>query len=164
MTIKMKPISEKAFAPFGRLIRHEAGVAIADASSAFFKGSMATLPVIEWVHLSESVSLPLKVTRLEHHPFSDQTFLPHSGSPYLVVVSSSQADGQPDLASARAFEVPGTIGVTFNAKVWHRSLAPLKAPSAFVMAMLRTGREDDTIIYALDARTNGTRTSPISVW
>ena len=150
MTIRPEPISEAAFAPFGTLIRHRDGVAIADASSAFVHDPAARQPVMEWVHMTESITLPLSVTRLEHHPFSSQTFLPHSGSPFLVVVCASFADGTPDVSGARAFEVPGTLGVTFHAKVWHRSLAPRTAPSAFVMAMMRTGRDDDTIFCDLD--------------
>ena len=46
--------------------------------------------------------------------------------------------------------MPATVGVTFAAKVWHRSLAPLVAPSAFVMAMMRTGNGDDTVIRDLE--------------
>lgn len=150
MIIQTEPMSEAAFAPFGLLVRHADGVAIADASSAFVHDRAAHQPVMEWVHLNEKVMLPLDVGRLEHHPFSSQTFLPHSDSPFLVVVCPSRADGAPDCAHARAFVVPRTSGVTFHARVWHRSLAPLAAPSAFVMAMMRTGRDDDTVFLDLD--------------
>lgn len=148
-SIPVEPISGAAFAPFGTIIRHVDGVAIADAGSAFVHDPAAHQPVMEWVHLSEKVTLPLSVKRLEHHPFSAQTFLPHSSCPFLVVVCPSLPDGAPDPAGARAFEVPAMLGVTFNAKVWHRSLAPLVAPSAFVMAMMRTGRNDDTVFEDL---------------
>ena len=150
ITIKIEPISQAAFAPFGLVIEHVEGVAIADAGSAFVHDPAAQQPVMEWVRLSEKVTLPLSVTRLEHHPFSAQTFLPHSASPFLVVVCPTRDDGSPDPAGARAFEVPSTQGVTFHAKAWHRSLAPLSAPSAFVMAMMRTGRNDDNVFHDLD--------------
>ena len=150
MKIKVEPISEAAFAPFGSIIRHAAGVVIADAGSAFVGETRAVQPTLEWVHLTQKVALPLTVAQLEQHPFSAQTFLPHSETPYLVVVCPSLADGSPDTGGARAFEMPPTVGVTFTARVWHRSLAPLKAPSAFVMAMLRTGDADDTVIRDLE--------------
>ncbi len=159
--VPTEAISDVAFAPFGRVIRHADGAVIADASSAFAHDPAAHLPVLEWVHLTEKVTLPLAVTRLEHHPFSAQTFLPHADSPFLVVVCPSLADGSPDVTKARAFTVSARAGVTFHAGVWHRSLAPLVAPSAFVMAMRRTGRDDDTVFHDLangfaieDPRTN----------
>jgi ureidoglycolate lyase len=150
MMIKVEPISEAAFAPFGSIVRHAKGPVIADAGSAFVGDPRARLPVLEWVHLTQKVALPLTVTQLEQHPFSAQTFLPHSSSPYLVVVCPSLADGSPDISGARAFEMHPTTGVTFAATVWHRSLAPLDAPSAFVMAMMRTGNGDDTVVRDLE--------------
>lgn len=154
MITRIEPATPIAFAPFGTLIAHEPGVAIADAGSAFVHDPAAKHPTLEWVHLAEKVELPLRITRLEHHPFSAQTFLPHSSSPYLVIACPSRADGLPDIQAARAFEMPGTLGVTFNAKVWHRSLAPLKAPSAFVMAMMRTGENNDTVFCDLETPIN----------
>jgi ureidoglycolate lyase len=151
ISIRAVPITSAAFAPFGVVVQHAPGAAIADAGSAFAADPAARQPVMEWVHLAQSVALPLEVTRLEHHPFSAQTFLPHSGSPFLVVVTPPLADGGPDADGACAFIVPGTMGVTFHARIWHRSLAPLTAPSAFVMAMMRTGRDDDTVFHDLSS-------------
>jgi ureidoglycolate lyase len=150
MAISVEPVSQNAFAPFGRIIQHANGAVIADAGSAFIHEPRATQPVLEWVHLTQKIALPLRVDQLEQHPFSAQTFLPHSNSPYLVVVCPSLADGSPDITGTRAFEMSPTLGVTFAAKVWHRSLAPLVAPSAFVMAMMRTGDGNDTVIRTLD--------------
>ncbi len=149
MIIRTEAISDEAFAPFGCVIRHTHGTAIADAGSAFAHDPTAELPVLEWVYLTEKITLPLDITRLEYHPFSAQTFLPHADSPFLVVVCPSLADGSPDITKARAFTVSAMAGVTFHARVWHRSLAPLAAPSAFVMAMRRTGRGDDTVFHDL---------------
>lgn len=151
MSIHVETLSHAGFAPYGSMIQHAPGAVIADAASGFVHEPEATIPTLEWVHLATGVSRPLAVHQLEHHPFSAQTFLPHSTTAYLVVVCPSRADGAPDISGARAFEVPPTVGVTFNAKVWHRSLAPLTAPSAFIMAMMRTGRNDDTVIVDLEA-------------
>lgn len=150
MPIIAKRITEAAFAPYGAVISHQPGVAIADASAAFSGGERAMQPVLEWVQLTTSVVLPTLVDKVEHHPFSDQTFLPHSQAPFLVVVCPARTDGSPDGEKAEAFVVPATNGVTFRRGVWHRSLAPLTAPSAFTMSMARTGRGDDTVIAALD--------------
>jgi ureidoglycolate lyase len=149
VNLRALPVTPAAFAPFGVVVQHASGAPIADAGSAFVADPVARQPVMEWVQLAESVAFPLAVTRLEHHPFSAQTFLPHSGSPFLVVVAPSLADGNPDVAGACAFIVPATSGITFHAKVWHRSLAPLSAPSAFIMAMMRTGRDNDTVFHDL---------------
>ena len=107
-------------------------------------------PTLEWMRLTFRVELPLSVDTLEQHPFSDQTFLPQSDSPLIVFVCPSRPDGAPDAAGARAFHLPATMGVTFRRGVWHRSLAPLAAPSVFAMAMARTGRGDDSLVAKLD--------------
>lgn len=144
MAIKVEPISEAAFRPFGALASHVAGEPLHVVSAAFAHLPDATIPALEWVRPVAQVALPITVDRLERHPFSAQTFLPQGKSPFLVVVCGSTADGEPDGASARAFLVPETVGVTFAAGVWHRSLAPLAPDTAYIMAMMRTGRDDDT--------------------
>jgi ureidoglycolate lyase len=155
--IRVAPISESAFAPFGSLVRHVEGVPIADASNAFAGAHpRANRPVLEWVRLAEGVQLPLAIERLEQHPFSAQTFLPHSGCPFLVVVCPALANGLPDALGLQAFEVPGHLGVNYAAGVWHHSLLPLQGlsvfgPSVFVMAMMRTGNNDDTVFHPFAA-------------
>lgn len=151
MAIRIEPISEPAFRPFGALARHGAGEALHVVSAAFAHLPEATIPALEWVRPVAQVSLPITVDRLERHPFSAQTFLPQGNSPFLVVVCGSAADGGPDAASARAFHVPDSVGVTFAAGVWHRSLAPLAPDTAYIMAMMRTGRDDDTEFRDLSA-------------
>jgi ureidoglycolate lyase len=151
-TIRVEPISDAAFAPFGSIIRHSEDVSIADASHAYAgSGRTTNQPVLEWVRLADGVELPLSIHRLEQHPFSAQTFLPHGGCPFLVVVCPSLANGMPDADGLRAFEVPEHLGVNYLAKIWHHSLLPLRDLSAFVMAMRRTGNNDDTVFHQLEA-------------
>jgi ureidoglycolate lyase len=150
MSIKVEPMSAEAFQPFGNVIAHAAGAVIADASGAFSGAEPGMAPTLEWMRLTFRVELPLSVDTLEQHPFSDQTFLPQSDSPLIVFVCPSRPDGAPDAAGARAFHLPATMGVTFRRGVWHRSLAPLAAPSVFAMAMARTGRGDDSLVAKLD--------------
>lgn len=151
MVIKAEPISEAAFRPFGALASHAAGEPLHVVSAAFAHLPDATIPALEWVRPPARVTLPIIVDRLERHPFSAQTFLPQGNSPFLVVVCGSLANGEPDAVSARAFLVPDTVGVTFAAGVWHRSLAPLAPDTAYIMAMMRTGRDDDTEFRDLPA-------------
>jgi ureidoglycolate lyase len=151
VAIKVEPISEAAFRPFGALASHVAGEPLHVVSAAFAHLPDATIPALEWVRPTVQVSLPIAVDRLERHTFSAQTFLPQGKSPFLVVVCGSAADGGPDALSARAFLVPDTVGVTFAAGIWHRSLAPLAPDTAYIMAMMRTGRDDDTEFCDLPA-------------
>ena len=53
------------------------------------------------------VALPLSVTRMENHPRSSQSFLPFTDTPIVLVVARPGADGQPDLATAKAFLARG---------------------------------------------------------
>lgn len=149
--VKVEAISEAAFRPFGALASHIAGEALHVVGAAFAHLPDATIPVLEWVRPVAQVSLPVVVDRLERHPFSAQTFLPQGNSPFLAVVCGATEDGGPDASSARAFLVPETVGVTFAAGVWHRSLAPLAPETAYIMAMMRTGRDDDTEFRDLPA-------------
>jgi ureidoglycolate lyase len=149
MHIKATIISSQAFSPFGGLVHHDAEQPLAVVSDAFAHHPDATIPALEWVRPKNSVSLPMQVEKLERHPFSAQTFLPHKQSSFLVVVCETDKDGAPKMASAKAFIVPSDIGVTFARGVWHRSLAPLEEGSGYTMAMMRTGRDDDTQFHDL---------------
>lgn len=149
MPVTILPITDAAFAPYGALVRPAEGKAMTVVEAAFAHLPDAATPALEWVRLKDAITLPLTVERVERHPFSAQTFLPQGDSPLLVVVCDSGADGMPDPATTRAFALPADTGVTFHAGAWHRSLAPRNPNSAYVMAMMRTGRNDDTEIVTL---------------
>ena len=147
--IRPEPISEEAFLPFGRVIRHQGTSVIADAGASFEADACARIPVLEWVRPAQCIGLPFRVERLERHPFSAQTFLPDGNTSFMVLVCPSAVDGAPDLMSIRAFMAPPDVGIVFQRGVWHHSLAPLGQPSFFVMGMMRTGADNDTEFFAL---------------
>jgi ureidoglycolate lyase len=89
--------------------------------------------------------LPITVDRVERHPHARQVFVPLQASRYLVTVMTAATDGRPDPASARAFVVPGTIGVAYREGVWHASMTVLDEEASFAVFMWRGGPDDDVV-------------------
>ncbi|KAJ7647130.1 galactose-binding domain-like protein [Roridomyces roridus] len=80
--------------------------------------------------ISKDGIVELKV--MERHPFTNQAFIPmgrgsgeglaEPGSAYLVVVAKNATDGQPDLATVRAFVATASQGIVYNTAVWRKWL------------------------------------------
>jgi ureidoglycolate lyase len=147
--ITIAPLTAEAFAPYGEVIAHAASGRrhffpevlehLAEAAQATF-----------WVSRVEAVAtLPLTVTMLERHPFSAQTFLPLTGSRYLVIVADSDPHGLPDSAGIRAFAAAPHQGVTYRRDVWHHGMTILEGPAEYAVLMHKTGRGDDDVFLDL---------------
>jgi len=88
-----------------------------------------------------------RITRLECHPFSSQTFIPLLCVAYLVVVAPQAADGGPDLSRLRAFAGDADVGVHYEAGVWHSPMSALGGPARFAVQMWRHDElENDVFI------------------
>jgi ureidoglycolate lyase len=96
-------------------------------------------------------SLPMRLTALERHPFSAQSFVPLDPGRYLVIVCEAGPDGHPDPKTLRAFLADGRQSVTFARNVWHHSMTVLDAGMEFAVAMGMTGRGDDDVFQDLGA-------------
>jgi ureidoglycolate lyase len=150
-TVTLEPLTPEGFAAFGDVASRPSGlrrrylptsVDCADDARTFslWISSAATV-----------VSLPLRLTTLERHPFTAQTFVPLDAGRYLVVVCTAAADGQPDLQRLRGFVAQSDQAVTFARNVWHHPMAVLDHHVEFVVAMVMTGRDDDDESIRLDA-------------
>lgn len=87
---------------------------------------------------------PMRLEQMECHLHSAQVFLPIGVSRYVVVVAPRAAGGEPDVAQARGFVVPGTMGVAYHPGTWHAGISVLDAEGSFFVAMWR-GRADDDV-------------------
>lgn len=78
---------------------------------------------------------------LERHEFSSQAFVPMGagGGKYLVLVALPGADGQPDLATLRAFMATSSQGISYHPNVWHHPLIALEATTDFACVVHETG-------------------------
>ena len=87
--------------------------------------------------------MPLRVTQMERHEFSSQSFVPLDVSRYVILAAPMAARGGPDVENVRAFVVPGNIGITYYINVWHHPMVVLDRPGRFAVVMFRDGGPQD---------------------
>jgi ureidoglycolate lyase len=90
------------------------------------------------------VTLPLAVTRMENHPHSSQSFLPFADTPIVLVVALPGVDGQPDLATAKAFLARGQ-GFSYAPGIWHIGVAGLETAVPVAGFMYEDGTPLDCV-------------------
>jgi ureidoglycolate lyase len=123
--LKLKPLTQEAFAHFGDVIqkrghkpaeinygqtRKYAGLTRVDLGDEESTAS---------VHLyrSRPVQLPFRVEVMEYHPLGSQAFFPLQKLPFLVIVAPA-AEILP-FSSIQGFFTNGEQGVNLNKGVWH---------------------------------------------
>jgi len=123
--LKLKPLTQEAFASFGDVIQKQghypeeinygqtrkyAGLAQVDAGD---EEGIATVHI----YRSRPVSLPFRVEVMEYHPLGSQAFIPLDRRPFLVIVAPP-AEKLP-FKSIQGFFTNGEQGVNLNKGVWH---------------------------------------------
>lgn len=142
MNIVASPIDPASFAPFGMII----GAPETAGERRIFSDS---LPAVEGLALQFHVNAvapsaaPITVSLLERHPHAAQAFVPMDVSRYVVTVAPTGADGAPDLSGVVSLELPGTVGVIYNAGVWHAGVTALDRIAHFAVLMYRGAPDDD---------------------
>lgn len=135
-TIKARPITADAFAPFGEILTaRPAPDKLINTGRCERHHALATVErgggeAIISIFRSQPVSLPYTCTLLERHPLGSQAFMPLSGDPWLSVVAPD-LDGRP--GAPLAFIVPAGMGVNIRANVWHGVLTPLDRAADFLV-------------------------------
>ena len=135
--LKVEPLAEEAFAPFGQVIEmdveksfmineghtrryHElAEVDVADG------GGTAIFSIFK----SSRREFPIEIKMMEHHPLGSQAFLPMQAADWLVVVS--EGDEIPTAETCRAFLASANQGVQYGKGVWHHPLLTLVVEQDF---------------------------------
>ena len=156
-TVAALPLSREAFQPFGDVV--SAGVGVGNAANqgtAVRFDRCATLASTRpeatpnlAVFRSVQRALPLRITLLEKHPCSTQTFLPMVCSRIVVVVAPAGADGAPDLDGLRAFVGVAGQGVTYGVGVWHHPIVAVDQDADLAMLAWEDGGADDCHEHAL---------------
>ncbi len=142
-----RPLDVAAFAPFGTVIEPEPTAVRRDHSAGLSSLRGAAAPYLSTTTVAP-VTLPLVTDVLERHAFSSQSFLPLDAASYLVVVAPD-AGGRPDVGAALAFIVPGALGITYHAGVWHHPMAALGRPARFAILMWCDGTAGDEEVLRL---------------
>ena len=149
-SITAEPISVEAFSQFGSVL-----VAPADFGRTYFDAGLANKRSsarcsLSVAHIGETSKFQLTATEMERHQFSSQSFIPIDVSRYLIAVARSLPTGRPDTRQARAFVVPGDIGITYGADVWHHPIAVLDRPRRFAILMWKDGSDQDEEFVKLE--------------
>lgn len=149
MKIQATPLTASDFAPFGQVLMAENEVPERKPWAARID-NMRTEAQANVTYMSlEPDHYPVEVSELERHRFSHQLFVPLTTTVHLVVVCRSLPDGNPDLASARAFHATEGQSVNYNANVWHAPRMVLSKPGSFVMIRWDEETEEDTELITL---------------
>lgn len=138
-TLRIKPLTKEAFAPFGEVIEtagHEP-VWINERTSQRYNDlapvdvqEAAGTPLIS-IFRALPRALPLLVQNLERHPLSSQAFYPLERRPFLVIVA--EQGSEPGAECLHAFLASGFQGVNYRRNTWHHSLIALEQPCDFLV-------------------------------
>jgi ureidoglycolate lyase len=135
MQIKLQPLTQEVFAPFGEVLSVPG-----KAGRSYFDGALANLrptvkPSLSFAHRDEVATLPFRATMMERLEFSSQSFVPIDVGRWFVMVAPHAPSGGPDMSRAQAFLPSPGQGVTFGANVWHHPLTVFDKPASFAIFM-----------------------------
>lgn len=134
--IKIEPIGQVSFAPFGNLvdctgapdkmINHGLCGRYHDRADLDFTDGAAGISLFQ----AQLRRLPLSLEMVERHPKGSQAFIPMSMHGFLVIVAKDNK-GKP--ARPMAFQTePGQV-INFHKNTWHGVLTPLNGPGLFAV-------------------------------
>ncbi len=150
--LPLSPLNAEAFAPYGSVIAHTGMEPRHYLPIDLDCSGDPGLRFATWVSLIETpLSGASVLTRMEHHPHSDQAFVPLSGQRYLVVVCDSDAMGLPDPATLKGFLGAPGQGVVYRKMTWHAGMQVYDAPAQFFVQMKQRILGDDDVFAALPA-------------
>jgi ureidoglycolate lyase len=90
-------------------------------------------------------TLPFDVTVMEHHPFSEQIFIPMAQTSFLIVVAHDDGYGRPDPTTIKAFTVTSDLAISYHPNTWHTGMATLHKKGQFAMFIYEDGSADDCV-------------------
>ena len=141
--IELSAPDAEALAPFGQFLTAPEQPGVRNFYSEVLREhGPQSAPVLHVNHVPET-KLPVQITQVERHPFAAQCFIPLDVERYAVVVMPSTRDGHPCIAKALALLVPGTMGVTYKANVWHVGATVFDRAGHFAVLMCRDGTDRD---------------------
>lgn len=129
--LRVEPLTEEAFAPFGQLVAAKArppDFRTESGTEGWEVDFHAGRPL---VMLLRTPYQPLRFAKLERHFGVTQTFLPLGGAPAVVAVAppSSDRTAIPAPADVRAFLLDGSQGYALARGTWHSlDRFPLRPP------------------------------------
>ncbi|MDX7950598.1 ureidoglycolate lyase [Lichenihabitans sp. Uapishka_5] len=158
LALRPEPLEPDAFAPFGSVIRFDAGLArpvnegtaLRADTAALFDTRPGTRPRLA-LYRTDAQAWPLRVSLFERHPEAAQSFVSLDVALFLVVVAPPGHDGKPDRLRARAFLGRAGMGMSYRVDQWHTPILALGTGGDLLMLMAEHGDARDCIEHRLDA-------------
>lgn len=148
--IEAVPLTAEAFAPFGQVLQGSGAATERQGFAATMEnGRTNARPNMTYMKLLPERG-SVRITALERHPFSNQTFIPLNGTRHLVAVCPSTPEGAPVIAAMQVFIAEGSQAVNYNPNVWHAPRMALSAPGKFIMFRWDDGSDSDTEVMQLE--------------
>jgi ureidoglycolate lyase len=143
MIIQAKPLDQESFAPFGQVLMGsgKSPERIPFAAKIENHRSRARLN-ITYLRINP-VKWPIAVEALERHLYSHQIFVPLNGTRHLVVVCSSDANGDPVWSQLQAYVAEGFQAVNYFAGTWHAPRTCVAGSGEFIMMRWDEGTDAD---------------------
>ncbi len=148
-TRQIEPITESAFTPFGKILKHPGGRDRLYLDCAFGNSPGSSKAV--WINDPPRARFPVAIRSLEKHPFTPQAFIPMHECEYLAIACLSSEQGDAILSSLRAFRVTGSSSIIYSANVWHHGLLPFREDTNFVV-MQSVADSGGDIVHTLDSK------------
>lgn len=119
--VKVEPLTEEAFAPFGQIISAKARTPDFTTDSGTEGWAVDFVSGRPLVMLLRTPYQGLRFSKLERHFNMTQTFLPLGGSPAVVAVAPPSPDRAaiPAPGDVRAFLLDGSQGYALARGTWH---------------------------------------------
>ncbi len=150
MKIKLEPLTQERFAPFGQVLDLPAEPGRADYSN-HLENRRADARVCFRTSKTAASTLPLKTSTMERHAHSSQAFVPVEGGQYIVMVAPHGVDGGPDMTAARAFLAEPHQGINYKADVWHHPMTVIDQPATFTTVMWLADDGEDEEFFTLSS-------------
>jgi ureidoglycolate lyase len=148
MDVDAEPLSAEAFKQFGSVFEAPAAPGRSAPVADLNNGREQATPTLT-VSLGLPVVLPVRITRLERHPFSTQTFIPLDLSRYLVVVAPARSGGNPAAAESRAFVGTRHQGCSYAMGLWHAAFTLLDRSGSYAALLWTDGTVCDEVFFDL---------------
>ncbi len=147
--LRLMPLTAEAFKPFGQVIEAPAMPNERRVYTRWLGSERRGMTPRLHVNRVNETLLPYLIEKLERHPHSAQIFFPVDVLRYILVVAPAADDGFPQVSAARAFVVPGDLGVVYASGLWHAGVTVLDRPASFSVLMWRNDSNDDEEFFQL---------------
>jgi ureidoglycolate lyase len=149
--VKIEPLTEASFAPFGQLVSAKARTPDFQTESGTQGWAVDFRSGTPLLMLLRTPYRGLRFSKLERHFNVTQTFLPMGGAPaVLAVAPPGPRDAMPAPEDVRAFLLDGRTGYALARGTWHSlDRMPLYAPATeWVIITDHETQDDLTAAYA----------------